>query len=100
MQISGSTRKRADTFAPEESFQTVQFDSERVHVSIPEVDREHVIPLGNESRDESALNGKNQLKERLKKSLQTISNSEKEITTLIAKIDRERNYISGMIEKM
>jgi hypothetical protein len=100
MQISGSTRKRADTFAPEESFQTVQFDSEKVYVSMPEADTEHVRPLGNESGDDSSLNGKNQLKERLKKSLQTISNSEKEITTLIAKIDRERSYISGMIEKM
>lgn len=98
MQISGSTRKRADTFAPEDSFQTVQFDSGKVYVSIPEADTEHVRPIKEESGEESVIYSKDQLKERLRKSLQTISNCEKGITALIAKIDRERNYISGMVD--
>jgi hypothetical protein len=100
MQVSGSTRKRADTFAPEESFQTVQFDSGKVHVSMPEADTEHVRPIRTGLSEGSEVSSKSQLKEHLKKSLQTISICEKELTTIIARIDRERNYISEMISRM
>jgi hypothetical protein len=100
MQVSGSTRKRADTFAPEESFQTVQFDSGKVHVSMPEADTEHVRPIKTGSSEVPEVGSKSQLKEHLKKSLQTISNCEKELTTIIARIDKERNYISGIMDRM
>ena len=100
MELSGSTRKRADTFAPEELFQTIQLESGKGHMNVPEADTEHVRPSKMKFRGEPALSDASQIKVRLKMSLQTISDCENKITDLIAKIDREKNNISGMIDKI
>ncbi len=100
MDITGSTRKRADTFSPEENLVAVQLPAGKGHTDVPEVEMEHVSPLGRESSQKGSEKNTSQLKYQLRQCLQEIDKCESDISNLIAKIDHEKNVISQIVNNI
>lgn len=97
MNITGSTRKRADAFSPEENLVAVQLPAGKGHADVPEAEMEHVNPYSKEPSKEVPENNTSQLKYQLRQCLQEIDKCESDISNLVAKIDHEKNVISHII---
>lgn len=96
MEITGSIRKRADTFAPEENTVKVQLEAGKGHTEVPQAELEHVRPVRDEGKEESI----GELKNQLERSLENISEYERSITRLAGQIDKEKEVITEIIKKI
>jgi hypothetical protein len=96
MEITGSIRKRADAFAPEENTIKVQLEAGKGHVEVPQAELEHVGPVQEEPKGQSLGELKNQIKD----SLENISGYERSITEIVEKIEKEKETISEVIKKI
>ncbi len=96
MEITGSIRKRADAFAPEENTIKIQLEAGKGHAEVPQAELEHVRPVQDEGKNESI----GELKNQLNSSLKNISKYERSITQLIGQIDEEKNVITEIIKKI
>lgn len=96
MEITGSIRKRADAFAPEENAIKVHLEAGKGHVDVPQAELEHVQPIGDERKKESP----EELKRQLKSSINHIGEYERDIIRLLDKIDNEKNVITEIMKKI
>lgn len=100
MEMSGSSRKRAKAALPPDTFGPPEF--ERKHYRVQEAELEHVAPVSEEtgkqgaerSSEEDWFRGaRNEIEERLER----IGSFEEQITSLVGKIDEEKNMIRRLI---
>lgn len=101
MELTGSMRKRTVRDFIDEIPEPLL--SGKGHYEPPEIEKEHVSPAKPNQRDvNSDIQSRESydVKRRLKQSLQIISNCQKDIFSLLSKIEQEKESIDKIITDM